>query len=103
MFEDMPNPYKDLYIWDSLEKRGFPISEHIRCIHMDSEPGRRAFIAGASAAELDELMQQDGVEMTEIMLEVLKTFTALLFRIYADQPEEKRQEILQLIRGLAGE
>ena len=37
------------------------------------------------------------------MLEVLKTFTHLLFKVYQDQSQEKRQEILEFIRGMAGE
>lgn len=103
MFDDMPNPYKDLYVWDSLEKRGFPLSEHIKCIHLDKETGRREFIATAAKDEIDTMIAIEGEELTEIMIEVLKTFTGLLFKIYQDQPDDKRQEILGFIRGLAGE
>lgn len=103
MFDDMPNPYEDLYIWDSLEKRGFPLSEHIRCIHLDREPGRRAFVAGATPEEIEAMIMEDGHELTEVMLEVLKTFTHLLFKVYQDQSAEKRLEILEFIRRMAGE
>ncbi len=102
IFDDMPNPYKDLYIWDSLEKRGFPLSEHIRCIHLDGKTGRREFIAVSSKEDIDAMMAIDGEGLTETMLEVLKTFTGLLFRVYEDQSQEKREEILEFIRGLAG-
>lgn len=103
MFDDMPNPYKDLYIWDTLEKRGFPLSEHIKCLHLDKETGRREFIATASRDEIDTMIAIEGDELTDVMLEVLKTFTGLLFKIYQDQSDEKRQEIIGFIRGLAGE
>lgn len=103
IFDDMPNPYEDLYIWDSLEKRGFPLSEHITCIHLDRGSGRRQFIATADADKIEALMAAEGQELTEAMLEVLKTFTHLLFKVYQDQSPEKRQEILEFIRGMAGE
>lgn len=102
IFDDMPNPYKDLYVWDSLEKRGFPLSEHVSCIHLDQGNGRRAFVATASADEIDALMAAEGSELTEVMLEVLKTFTGLLLKVYQDQSPDKRQEILEFIRGMAG-
>lgn len=102
-FDDMPNPYNDLYIWDSLEKRGFPLSDHIRCIHLDREPGRRAFIAGAAPEEIEALVLDEGNELTEVMLEVLRTFTTLLFRVYQDQSADKRKEILDFIRKMGGE
>ena len=103
MFDDMPNPYQDLYIWDTLEKRGFPLSEHIKCLHLDKENGRREFIATATRDEIDTMIAIEGDELTDVMLEVLKTFTGLLFKIYQDQSDEKRQEIIGFIRGLAGE
>lgn len=101
MFDDMPNPYEDLYIWDSLEKRGFPLSEHIRCMHLNQN-GRRAFVAGATPEEIDAMMAEQGDELSEVMLEVLKTFTHLLFKVYQDQSAEKRQEIIEFIRKMAG-
>jgi hypothetical protein len=103
IFDDMPNPYEDLYIWDSLEKRGFPLSEHITCIHLDKGLGRRQFIATASADQVDAMMAAEGEELPQVMLEVLKTFTHLLFKVYQDQSQEKRQEILEFIRGLSKE
>ena len=103
IFDDMPNPYEDLYIWESLEKRGFPISEHITCIHLDKGSGRREFIATADADQVDAMMLAEGAELNTVMLEVLKTFTHLLFKVYQDQSQEKRQEILEFIRGMAGE
>jgi|APGre2960657373_1045057.scaffolds.fasta_scaffold36423_3 hypothetical protein len=103
MFDDMPNPYQDLYVWDSLEKRGFPLSEHIKCIHLDREAGRREFIATATREEIDTMIAIEGDELTDVILEVLKTFTGLLFKVYQDQSDEKRQEIIEFIRGMAGE
>lgn len=101
MFENIPSPYQNLYIWDSMEKRGFPMSEHIKCIHMS--PEKRALIASGNTDEIDAFIQEFGINLEDLMMEVLKTFTALLISIYADQTDEKRQEILSLIRQIAGQ
>lgn len=102
MFDDMPNPYEDLYIWDSLEKKGFPLSSHIRCVHLD-HPGRRETIAMGTVDEIEDLIDESGQLLSDCMLEVLRSFVSIMFKVYADQPDEKRLEILQYIRGLAGE
>lgn len=98
----MPNPYEDLYIWDSLEKKGFPLSEHIKCVHLN-HPGRRELIAAGTIDEIEALLTKDGQLLNDCMLEILKTFVGIMFKVYADQPDEKRHEILQYIRSLAGE
>jgi len=49
------------------------------------------------------MMAIEGDELTDVILEVLKTFTGLLFKVYQDQSDEKRQEIIEFIRGMAGE
>jgi hypothetical protein len=102
MFDDMPNPYEDLYIWDSLEKKGFPLSPQIRCVHLD-HPGRREIIAAGTVDEIEDLIDESGQLLNDCMLEVLKSFVSIMFKVYADQPDEKRHEILQYIRSLAGE
>jgi hypothetical protein len=102
MFDDMPNPYEDLYIWDSLEKRGFPIGSAVQCIHLNA-PGVREVIVNGDPEAIQTLMNSEGRELSETMVEVLKTFVGIMFKVYADQPDEKRMEILEYIKGLAGQ
>lgn len=102
MFDDMPNPYEDLYIWDSLEKRGFPLNQAIQCIHLNAAGVREVIVEG-DVDKIQKLLDLEGQLLNDAMVEVLKTFVGIMFKVYADQPEDKKTEILKYIRSLAGE
>lgn len=98
---DPTEPYRAMYIWDSMEKRGFPISEHIKTVDLDdlSREERLVIAAGVDVNAIELIISEHGTELLEAMAQNLALFISMLFKIYVNESDEKKQEIISIIRS----
>ena len=102
--EQIRAAFQHFYIWDSLEKQGFPISEDIYTVdmsHLTNE--QRLIVASGDAQAIDELMKSEGVTLIERMAADALTFVTIIFKLYESESLEKRTHILELINSMRGD
>jgi len=93
-------PYKSSYVWDALEKRGFPVSEHIKLIDLDELTNEeRLVLAGDNVAEIEKIIAVKGNEFLDVMAQNMFLFLKLMVSLYNHETDEKKREILDVIRS----
>lgn len=97
---DPREPYKSSYVWDAMEKRGFPVSEHIKLIDLDDlTHEERLTLAGDDVVEIEKIIALKGDEFLDVMAQNMVMFLKLMFSLYEYESDEKKREILNVIRS----
>jgi hypothetical protein len=94
------DPYKSSYIWDGMEKRGFPVSEHVKLIDLeDLTNEERLVLAGDDVIAIEKIIAAKGNEFLDVMAQNMVLFLKLMFSLYEYESDEKKREILNVIRS----
>lgn len=97
---DPTEPYKSSYIWDGLEKRGFPVSEHIKLVDLeDLTLEERLVLAGDDTMAIEKIIAVKGHEFLDVMSQNMVMFLKMMFSLYQYESDEKKREILNVIRS----
>jgi hypothetical protein len=97
---DPQAPYKSSYIWDGMEKRGFPVSEHVKLIDLeDLTSAERLVLAGDDVIAIEKIVAAKGNEFLDVMAQNMVLFLKLMFSLYEHESDEKKREILNVIRS----
>lgn len=93
------NPFKTLYIWDNLEKKGFPMSPDILCCDMEA-PGARDVVVRGNPEEIETFLHESGMPLTELLADMTMSFMALLIKLFEDEGPERKQQVLDTMRAM---
>jgi hypothetical protein len=97
---DPQSPYKSSYVWDGIEKRGFPVSEQVKLVDLeDLTHEERLVLAGDDVIAIEKIVAAKGNEFLEVMAQNMILFLRLMFSLYAHETDEKKLEILNVIRS----
>jgi hypothetical protein len=88
-----------LYVWDGIEKRGFPVTSDVLIVDIDGlDWDQKQIIAAGNELELSQLMKEEGQELGSFIMMGATVFTKLMHAIYDHETPEKRAEIGALIK-----
>jgi len=97
---DPQAPYKSSYVWDGIEKRGFPVSEQVKLVDLeDLTHEERLVLAGDDVIAIENIVLEKGNEFLDVMAQNMILFLRLMFSLYEHETEEKKREILNVIRS----
>lgn len=97
---DAREPYKTSYVWDGIEKRGFPVSEHVKILDLDElTPEERLVVAEGNSLEIEKIVTLKGDEFLNVMSQNMELFLNLMFSLYQHESDKKKLEILNVIRS----
>lgn len=89
-----------LYIWDEMEKRGFPVTKDVIILDIDELSWeQKQILSAGNELEISELAKKEGQELLSFIMMGANVFAKLMQVIYQNEPPEKRKEISNLIRG----
>jgi hypothetical protein len=98
--DEMSEAFGALYIWDGLEKRGFPVTDDVQLIDIDGLTWeQKKIIVGGNALEIDELVKAEGGKLSDFVMMGATVFTKLMQAVFENESEEKRQEISNLVKN----
>ena len=102
-FINPEEPYKSSYIWDGIEKRGFPVSEQVKLVDLeDLTNAERLVLAGGDVVAIEKIVAEKGNEFLDVMSQNLVLFLRMMTSLYQYESDEKKQEILNVIRSSIG-
>ncbi len=102
-FINPEEPYKSSYIWDGIEKRGFPVSEQVKLVDLeDLTNTERLVLAGGDVVAIEKIVAEKGNEFLDVMSQNLVLFLRMMTSLYQYESDEKKQEILNVIRSSIG-
>lgn len=88
-----------LYLWDSIEKRGTPITQDIHVIDMnDLSQEQRLVISGGIPEEIQKLVEEHGSTLESQLTLSIRIFAKLVNAVYEKAHPAQQQQILELIR-----
>jgi hypothetical protein len=97
---DPQSPYKSSYVWDGIEKRGFPVSEQVKLVDLeDLTHEERLVLAGDDVIAIEKIVAAKGNEFLDVMAQNMILFLKLMFSLYEHETDEKKREILNVIRS----
>ena len=83
-----------------MEKRGFPVSEHVKLIDLeDLTSAERLVLAGDDVIAIEKIVAAKGNEFLDVMAQNMVLFLKLMFSLYEHESDEKKREILNVIRS----
>lgn len=90
---------ESLFIWDDVEKKGFPLTSSVFCVDLSKlSHDERLIIAGSNALEISELVDREGGPLSGLLEMSVRVFRGLVQEIYANETDEKKKEIQELVR-----
>ena len=88
-----------LYLWDGLEKKGFPVTDDVMIVDIDGLTwDQKQIIAMGNEMEIDELVKEEGMQLNSFVMMGATVFVKLMSAVYQNESEEKRREIGALIK-----
>jgi hypothetical protein len=97
---DITGAFGALYIWDGLEKRGFPVTDDVQLIDIDGLTWeQKKIIVGGNELEIDELVKAEGGKLSDFVMMGATVFTSLMQAVFENESEEKRLEISNLVKN----
>jgi hypothetical protein len=97
---DVDQALNSLYVWDGIEKRGFPVTPDVMIVDIDGLTWeQKQVIAAGNELEVAELMKEEGQELGSFIMMGATVFTKLMHVIYENETPEKREEINNLIKN----
>ena len=104
MMENFDVQAESLYIWDDVEKRGFPLTDSIYCIDLSElSHEQRLIIAGTNADEASTLIKSEGGSLIGLLEMSVRVFRHLIQGIYSDESTDKKKEIQEAVQRLLGQ
>lgn len=101
MLKEFSDALESLYIWDDIEKKGFPLTESVRAIDMNNlDDEERLVIAGGDAAKISQLIEDKGGSLGALLEMSTRMFKKLIRGIYEYESPEKKKEIQDLVRSI---
>ena len=95
---------ESLFIWDDVEKKGFPLTGSIYCIDLSElSHEQRLIIAGTNADEASTLIKTEGGSLMSLLEMSVRVFRHLIQGIYSVESTEKKQEIQEAVQRLLGQ
>ena len=92
------DPYKSSYIWDGIEKRGFPVSEQVKLLDLeDLTNEERLVLAGDDVTAIEKIVAENGSDFLYVMSQNLVLFLQMISSLYEHESDEKKREILNVI------
>ena len=80
---DPQAPYKSSYVWDGIEKRGFPVSEQVKLVDLeDLTHEERLVLAGDDVVAIEKIVATKGNEFLDVMAQNMILFLRLMFSLY---------------------
>lgn len=96
---DFQEAFGALYVWDNMEKRGFPITDDVMILDIDELSWeQKQIIASGNELEISELAKKEGQELGSFIMMGATVFVKLVHAIYENETDEKKKEISNLIR-----
>jgi hypothetical protein len=90
---------ESLFIWDDVEKKGFPLTDTVFCVDLDQlSHEERLIIAGSNSLEISELVQREGGTLSGLLEMSMRVFRGLMREIYMNESIDKKKEIEELVR-----
>jgi hypothetical protein len=97
--QEFSDATESLFIWDDVEKKGFPLTDSVSCVDLSKLSHEdRLIIAGSNALEISELIAREGGLLSGLLEMSVRVFRGLLQEIYNNETEEKKNEIQELVR-----
>jgi hypothetical protein len=97
--QEFSDATESLFIWDDVEKKGFPLTDSVSCVDLSKLSHEdRLIIAGSNALEISELIARVGGLLSGLLEMSVRVFRGLLQEIYNNETEEKKKEIQELVR-----
>jgi hypothetical protein len=97
--QEFSDATESLFIWDDVEKKGFPLTDSVSCVDLSKLSHEdRLIIAGSNALEISELVAREGGLLSGLLEMSVRVFRGLLQEIYNNETEEKKKEIQELVR-----
>ena len=97
--QEFSDATESLFIWDDVEKKGFPLTDSVSCVDLSKLSHEdRLIIAGSNALEISELIAREGGLLSGLLEMSVRVFRGLLQEIYNNETEEKKKEIQELVR-----
>lgn len=88
-----------LYLWDSVEKRGTPITQDIHVLDIDElSQEERLIISGGIPEEIQKLVEERGSTLESQLTLSIRIFAKLVNAVYEKAHPAQQQQILELIR-----
>jgi hypothetical protein len=89
-----------LYIWDEMEKRGFPVTKDVMILDIDELSWeQKQILSAGSEMEISELAKKEGQELISFVMMGANIFAKLMQVVFMNESPEKRKEISNLIRS----
>jgi hypothetical protein len=97
--QEFTDATESLFIWDDVEKKGFPLTDSVSCVDLSKLSHEdRLIIAGSNALEISDLIAREGGLLSGLLEMSVRVFRGLMQEIYNNETEEKKNEIQELVR-----
>ena len=94
-------PIGSLYIWDDLEKRGFPVTEDVMVLPIDALTWEeRQVLAAGDSEAISEMVKREGNTLEEFVMMGATVFMKLMHALYEDSTPEKKEAMKTMILGV---
>jgi hypothetical protein len=97
--QEFTDATESLFIWDDVEKKGFPLTDSVSCVDLSKLSHEdRLIIAGSNALEISDLIAREGGLLSGLLEMSVRVFRGLMQEIYMNETDEKKNEIQELVR-----
>jgi hypothetical protein len=97
--QEFTDATESLFIWDDVEKKGFPLTDSVSCVDLSKLSHEdRLIIAGSNALEISDLIAREGGLLSGLLEMSVRVFRGLMQEIYNNETDEKKNEIQELVR-----
>jgi glutamine amidotransferase PdxT len=101
MMREFSDALESLYIWDDVEKKGFPLTDAVRAIDMNNlDESERLIIAGGDSEKIQQLIEDKGGSLGKLLEMSTIIFKKIIRAVYEYESEEKKQDIQRVVRSI---
>ena len=96
--QEFADAAESLFIWDDVEKKGFPLTDSVFCVDLSKLSHEdRLIIASSNTLEISELIAREGGLLSSLLEMSVRVFRGLMQEIYMNETDEKKKEIEELV------
>lgn len=101
MKREFSEALESLYIWDDVEKKGFPLTESVRALDMNNlDESERLIIAGGDSEKIQQIIEDKGGSLGTLLEMSTIMFKKIIRAVYESESEEKKQDIQRVVRSI---